>query len=151
MNVIWDLVKKIVPLILQLINRNTSCLYVSFNVTHNFLSSSMTKSKWNNCVVIRKILLFTCDRASHSIKLVLNAKIFTIYWFLTTLSLLLDSCIGKGLEMIGSGWRGLLSLNQKKPVGQLSVSEFEILIWKFCALVLRNECREALRAWICFF
>ena len=53
--------------------------------------------------------------------------------------------------MIGSGWRGLLSLNQKKPVGQLSVSEFEILIWKFCALVLRNECREGLRAWIWFF
>ena len=108
-------------------------------------------SKSNNCIVIRKILLFTCDRASHSIKLVLNAKIFTIYWFLTTLSLLLDSCIGKGLEMIGSGWRGLLSLNQKKPVGQLSVSEFEILIWKFCALVLRSEWREGLRAWIYVF
>ena len=96
------------------IKRNTSWLYVGFIAINKTLSRSMAKSKWNNCVVIRKILLFTCDRASHSIKLVLNAKIFTIYWFLTTLLLLLDFCIGKGLEMIGSGCRGLFHLFKRK-------------------------------------
>ena len=123
MNVIWDLVKQIVPLILQLINRNTSCLYVSFNVTHNFLSSSMTKSKWNNCVVIRKILLFTCDRASHSIKLVINAKIFTIYWFLTTLLLLLDFAYKvKDLKWLAVGVVDFYLFKEKKPV-------LKILFW----------------------
>ena len=99
-------------------SRNTSTVLTS--VLRPFPT---LKSKWNNCIVIRKILLFTCDRASHSIKLVINAKIFTIYWFLTTLLLLLDFAYKvKDLKWLAVGVVDFYLFKEKKPV-------LKILFW----------------------